>query len=265
MRIQEIAPGQKRSVPLSIGEEKFRKFWDGVIAKRCTEIIKIYLDTNRFLYRGVEDMPPAFRGMSRENRWPKDSDHRISLMFDQLLAANGMVALRGNSIFTTSYKQGARSFGPTYIIFPFDGFNFTYTNQKDDLVLGDLTSLMDMDVFWHFQKKFQQCRANMDPAKADTISERYAWIDWQTKSIDDAINTLKRMCVDDPEVEALTPEQLISPETIKKRYNPRNTNLAYAMEEELEIYISGQYYALLDDRYRTMIERAMGVRFAGED
>ena len=47
----------------------------------------------------------------------------------------GFTALRGNSIFATSVPSRARIYGTLYIIFPIDGFDFTYCVGEYDLEL----------------------------------------------------------------------------------------------------------------------------------
>ncbi len=240
MRISEIAPGQKRGINII----DFDRLWERSIKTNCSEIIEIYRDAGRLLYRGTKNNPPIYRGRSLDDRQPTDSSKKLSDLFNQMLAANGMTALRSNSIFVSSGIALARKFGVVYVVFPLNGFEFTYTNQID-IILDNMDDFIDGQVDLELNQKF---------AKAWESQGKDAWsVNWiKTDNIQPnplnqlpaAIKRLKAMLPDDREVQALTIEKLINPETFARRYQPRNTDLGHAIKNVLEVYIRGQYYAI---------------------
>ena len=134
MRLSEIEPGQKRNIgPQIIGYnvQKFDQLWDKAIAPNCSESISACKNGGRFMYRGFSSAQPVVRGRSWNDREPVDSDYELSIRFDKMLKALGFKALRSNSIFVTSSLKTASYFGTSYIIFPVNGFNYTYTSFKD--------------------------------------------------------------------------------------------------------------------------------------
>ena len=58
-------------------------------------------------------------------------------VYDKSIAKAGFKALRSNSIFTSGDSSLAFGFGSSrYIIFPVNGFNFTWSHSKRDIVIG---------------------------------------------------------------------------------------------------------------------------------
>ena len=134
MRLSEIEPGQKRNIgPAVTGYniQKFEQLWGKVIVPNCSESIAACKNGGRFMYRGFSSMQPVVRGRSWDDREPVDSDQKLSRRFDKMLKALGFKALRSNSIFVTSSLKTASYFGTSYIIFPINGFNYTYTPYTD--------------------------------------------------------------------------------------------------------------------------------------
>jgi len=134
MRLSEIEPGQKRNIgPQIIGYnvEKFEQLWEKAIVPNCSESLTACKSAGKFMYRGFSSNQPIVRGRSWDNRVPVDSDDKLSRHFDDMLNKLGFKALRSNSIFVTSALETASYFGTSYIIFPINGFNYTYTAFGD--------------------------------------------------------------------------------------------------------------------------------------
>lgn len=134
MRLSEIEPGQKRNIgPEIIGFKtpKFEQIWQKSIVPNCSQAIDACKNGGRFMYRGFNSNHPIVRGRSWEDREPKDSDDLLSRHFDDMLKKLGFKALRSNSIFVTSAFTTAKYFGTPYIIFPINGFDYTYTAFMD--------------------------------------------------------------------------------------------------------------------------------------
>ena len=134
MRLSEIEPGQKRNIgPEIIGynTQKFEQLWEKAIVPNCSDSIAACKNGSRFMYRGFNSGQPIVRGRSWNNRIPVDSDDKLSKHFDDMLKALGFKALRSNSIFVTSAFRTAKYFGTPYIVFPINGFDYTYTAFMD--------------------------------------------------------------------------------------------------------------------------------------
>jgi hypothetical protein len=144
MRINEISPGEKVSfrqdtssssnAPPDIEEIKSVL---KVVAENCSEVIHAMKQTKKVLYRGIATKdgiatPIAFHGMSRENRRPVSTKSKVDDALNQGLANSGMVALRNNSIFVSTHASTAASYGNLYLIFPKDGFHYTWNMYYED-------------------------------------------------------------------------------------------------------------------------------------
>lgn len=107
------------------------------IQRKCKIILSMYNDTHRILYRGQglrDDVnKEIFIGKPRMDRMPKDTFPAIHHALDKKLKAAGFLARRGNSLFVTSAEDRANSYGRKYVIFPLDGFKYTWTPIAQDL------------------------------------------------------------------------------------------------------------------------------------
>ena len=124
MRIFEIEPGQKRQVANI--KDNLEKVWNRLIEPNCSNVLEVYRQQQQVLYRGTKSQnKEVYRGSSQQERRPKDSISELSTLFDKMLAANGMTALRSNSFFATSVERHAAGFGKVYFVFPSSHFIFS--------------------------------------------------------------------------------------------------------------------------------------------
>jgi hypothetical protein len=137
MKIYEIEAGAK---------EKFESPIEKIvplIQQHCRQALYGMQQANRFLYRGVKKMPAvAFLGQSRENRSPSASSATFHRNINLAFATAGFVANRSNSIFATSDKGEAAGYAlgssnKPYMIFPIDGFKFTWSPSIQDLFVNE--------------------------------------------------------------------------------------------------------------------------------
>jgi hypothetical protein len=258
MRIFEIAPGEKRAIK---GIE-FDQLWERVIAPNCSEIIEVYQKTGRYLYRGAKNNPPIYRGRSLDARRPTNSHNVLSDLFNKMLAANGMTALRNNSIFTSSSRSLAKNFGTIYVVFPINGFNFTYTNELD-IVLDSIGEFIEGRIYNELNQKFASAWASQgnDAWRVDWISTDNVHLN-PIQQLQLAINRLKTMLPKDLDIQDLSIDQLINPQTFADIFDPSNTNLEHAIKSILEVYIQGQYYAIEYDPYKSQLSEK--IRMNGE-
>jgi hypothetical protein len=262
MRISEIAPGQKKPMALRTEEDKFNAAWERLIVPNCSDIIGVYTDAEEFLYRGMKNNPDFFRAMSRGDRKPKDSSRDVAVMFDKMLAANGMTALRNNSIFAISDRGHTEDFGGAYIIFPIDGFDFTYTNEKD-IVLDSWAHLIPPDKSTYLTELLFGYHVAHG---SEPISYYHNWITLNNPhtrqsldALEFAIKRMRELFPDDKLAGDLTIDKLINPEDFAGRYEPKNHDLKSAIKSKREVYIHGQYYAFRYDLYGMLIRFKMGI------
>lgn len=262
MRIFEIEPGEKRNISktLSPAAATFENVWERLIVPNCSEILNIYKDTGIYLYRGTKNNPPIYRGRSLENRRPADSNAYLSDLFNRMLAVNGMTVLRNNSVFLTSSRSHAANFGTIYMVFPINGFKFTYTNQTD-LVLDDFHYFIDNNLYQILNDKFE---AAMSLKGSDTWGSD--WVTYDNRGpkqfqLKWALERLKELLPNDAEVQALTIEKLLDPAVFAKKFQPRNTNLEDAIINMYEVYLQGQYYAVEFSIYKAQIADKM-IRYS---
>jgi len=125
---------------------KFDTVYGPLIQKNCKKILKIYKQFNGFklLYRGISSIQDSFIGKSIDNRRPVDTRNRIHKQLVQLMIDTGFKAHRGNSIFTTTFLNQAGRYGAPYIIFPIDGFNYSWSVKHGDLFGSVLDGIHDI-------------------------------------------------------------------------------------------------------------------------
>jgi hypothetical protein len=88
----------------------------------------------KLLYRGVSGcMDEYFIARPRTDRRPLTTPLQVHDSFVAWLDRNGFVANRQNSLFTTSDIRSTEKYGNVYAIFPFDGFDFTWSPACRDL------------------------------------------------------------------------------------------------------------------------------------
>lgn len=232
------------------------------IEKNCSQYLKDVRKSKCFLYRGAKG-PLAYVAKSWDDRKPKDSKKAAQQLFDRLLAQQGFVALRSNSIFTTSDFNRASRFGSTvYVIFPIDNqSHFTYTNQAD-LTLDGLNQIpVDKKLADPWLEKFLEwLKKENQQLTADGKTDYLINTLWSAvasvlslKEGNPSYIIFKALVLDKktllakgapPELMKTNYTSLVSVESFNKVYEPSQTNLARALKDQVEVYVSGTYYAL---------------------
>lgn len=139
---QVEAEAEQSKLGRFIDEKTLRYF--RVIEKECSQALAVMKSTRRLLYRGTyKTAGEVYVGKPFMNRTPTDSSVEEQDRFDHKLALAGFKALRGNSIFTTSNPHQAIDYGNLQIIFPKNGFHFTWSSEHDDIVLDELDEDID--------------------------------------------------------------------------------------------------------------------------
>ena len=124
---------EKNTLIVSKFDEADAKYFS-LIEKECSKFLVEVKKANKFLYRGMDNDHPVVYGRSHEKRDPKDTSERTQKEIDKILSDAGFKALRSNSIFTTGDYGRAGGYGDVYIIFPRNGYNFTWSTKHKDWV-----------------------------------------------------------------------------------------------------------------------------------
>lgn len=211
----------------------------------------------KWLYRGMRNRPNAFPDRSRDDRRPESSHRGISMAFDYILSYHfNASALRLNSVFCTSDVNHAGNFGSQYVIFPLDGFRYTYTTQHD-IVLHDLYQLGWQNL--KFDKWIDQVidQSNSEDNTnwlASNISSRlddpYALFEqWLPQHAEELVGMgISR------NLTQISLDQFLDLDHFKNKFKPQTTNLENALRDKVEVYIQGEYMALDLDTYAEKIE-----------
>ena len=243
MKINEVALGQKHE----LDKTQFEEIWDNLIVPNCSEILNMYKVSDELFYRGIRSYIPIFRGSSRINRKPLDSFQSLSDLYDISLKECGITALRSNSTFIINNYSQSFNYGTPFIIFPIDGFEYTFTNFND-LTLTRLNFREEWANLYVFHT-IQQAWENANPNKflyedwtCDLIRKQVT-LDTVIQKINIILNT------------TIKPEDLVDLEKFKRYFNPRNTNLINVLINKFprEILIKGSYYAFNENQFSNSI------------
>lgn len=182
---------------------------------RCSDILDIYKTTDKtYLYRGVKYSPSEiYAGQPPINRFPKNTPKRADEIINQAMQEVGYTARRDNSIFVTSDYSDAGSYGNLYIIFPFNGYKFTWSKLYRDLTTGLGFSTLD----------FNDAEADFDD---ESIESHHKTNVDQTSKLDNYYNKYgaKGFC--------------------RNVLYLENTDMRAAIMSKHEIYLHGNYIAV---------------------
>jgi transcription antitermination factor NusG len=231
------------------------------LAKNCKQIIKVYKQLNRnnfdqeiFLYRGIKSTEDALYGKPFENRKPKDSLTNLHDLVNNALKDSGFVATRENSTFVTGKRSQAAGYGDDlYIIFPVDGFEFTYT-KEGDLIL-DRTykdNILDKNIAREIKELIMLEKAN----KPDFPNHPNYNSLFSQGNFDGDVLTVKQLIKNGfiPESTTELLDKLITTETIVDYLQPKNTDIYNAITSQKEIYLTGPYYAINSKYIQKLID-----------
>jgi len=128
----EINSSEYSGLPLEEAKE--------ILRTRCQKGLHAMKLADRLLYRGVRHREDIFVGSSPHDRDPRNTDKGTQYEVDKLLDRSGFSTLRSNSIFCTGRRTAAAYYGPTYAIFPYDGFKFLWSKRIVDLFDSPIAS-----------------------------------------------------------------------------------------------------------------------------
>jgi hypothetical protein len=253
-------------------DEKIVKLFN-TIETECSEFWNAYKATGRFLYRGSSvsvrgntiNLPVHDIKRSGHGKSPRDSSERYRDQFDELLSASGIGALRQNSIFATSDFQHATYFaegntpGKVYIIFPIDGQSkYSYTNRSD------ITIDANISLTWMNDSKIKELHQKL-VAIADDSSEservRLAATLYKSWSMNDLFKNIWQFersdLVDAKNPPSFNWKDYASVGKFKEEFEPRQTNVDIALDNEYEVCIDGSYHRLDNNLYGQMLKNRL--------
>jgi hypothetical protein len=135
MKINEI---------ISSSDEKLYELCS-TLKEQCSEFLDEMKQAKRFLYRGISSDKPYFEANSPPYRNPQGQSIQYQNLLDICLKMNGFGALRSNSICCTSDLKHATAFANSYLIFPKNGYEFTWSPIIEDI--GGSDKLYDILTF----------------------------------------------------------------------------------------------------------------------
>ena len=224
------------------------------LAKHCKEIIKVYKELNRnnfdrerFLFRGIKSSDDAVYGKPFEARKPKDSNRDLHDLVNGTINKLGFEANRENAMFVSGDRGQASNYGSLYIMFPMDGFKFTWSKTVKDLVLDSSKKLemMDKDVVRQLRELIKKAKAESeDPSNFpiyDPDDLFYSGYQYD-RDVDLVSTAIDRGLLPD-EAQGLL-DNILTDASIQKHFEFTDQDIYGAILSEKEIYIRGNYYAV---------------------
>lgn len=212
------------------------------ITDECSDILELYRGLHRMLFRGVKGAPPYFERQPREDRRNLHSNSKLSQAYDDYLGSKGFTALRSNSIFCTNSMIQADSYGTVYVIFPKNGFTYTWS-KRADIVFNPVQVERNLDII-----KINQ--AEMEAEKyPNENGQRWRWIDGLPLLSN--LSRLKQFGI--PGYEQVDELTFLDLPKFIKYFSPKRTNIEAALSRDIgprskddgyEICIRGPYYAI---------------------
>lgn len=295
MKIDELKHGQKKEFTPSNTKE--HSSYSRFLAD-CSESIVAMQEAKKFLYRGLNlaEEYDVFKGRSRKNREAKDTSNKMQKAMDDLYMKAGFKALRSNSIFCSSEYNTAESYGDVYIIFPVNGFSFTWSPKiydfYNDMMKADIEDPSQLNISKKQAEKFSSACVDLisDIENNDWRLKGSAPLDASSKIIrilDHIEGTyyftekekaeIEKSFVKIMELHKSIDEKIVSKiivkgmQTVVKLYksifsNPMDVldrlqytdkDFAKALSTKNEIIINGEYYAFAYDKYYPYLSHAL--------
>lgn len=295
--VKSLKPDDK--IPVE-DKEKVIKF----IVKNCSEFLLICKKSKKLLYRGAKKSPGSFLGLSRQDRRSIEGAFATDAMVqgDIFLKAAGIKALRSESIFCNSDFYKAKNYGTLYMIFPLNGFNFAYSKIHTSLAMIDY-DFPTLSIFNKIQKEYLSIRGRLHELigyegkiknatlknklkniynpiinrdfdtdflnfKTSEIAINYILTDIQNiieiypkfrlfndeiKNINDMLKVIKSRKIDKELVNFFIKENQIT-----------DKNLAWALSENQDVWISGPYVAV-NSVYFSYFKKLINEKYSDPD
>jgi transcription antitermination factor NusG len=225
------------------------------LAKNCKEIIKVYKELNRnnfskqkFMYRGIGSSSDALYGKPFDARQPKDSNRELHELVNDTIKGLGFKADRGNAMFVTGDRSQASGYGTSlYILFPVDGFTYTWSRKEKDVVLDNSKKMLmiDSDVARKIRKIVREANEKDSTIPISYPDDLFTSGYEYDSDVAKVSSLIERGFLPD-EVKTLL-DDLLTDKSIQNYFNFTDTDLFQAILSNNEIYIRGDYYAINTD------------------
>ncbi len=238
------------------------------LKKNCKDVLRVYkklIDTGQdmtFMYRGItKTSADAVYGKPFEARKPKDSNATLHKILLDKMTEMGIKANRQNTTFMTGRYSQADGYGTVYIMFPVDGFDFSWSTKIGDLILDNdkfssivqSSSLADFkDFLLDEKRKDEESGANKMPPKY-VISELFkdrGKFSYDYDYMKQNENMFSKEIMD-------RLENIVTPSDIQGYFDFKDDNLFAAIESGKEICVTGPYYAV-HHKYKDQLTRLIG-------
>jgi len=263
-KVQKVHDEISQQVESKDAPIKVTNFFNGLL-KNCKQVLATYKMLNqdidstqindlRFMFRGIKGQnSDAIYGKPFLNRKPKDSPKIADMLFNLGMKEAGFEARRDNSSFVSGSDSHAGGYGNLYIMFPIDGFKYTWSKKHDDLVLPESfvkSNMVNKTVVNKIKKELEKLDSEV-LYKLKWDYDMYLPGTWSTGLALANMDEMKEAINDGvlPEEFSRLIEEALNTENIKKAiasYQLTDTDLASAIMSDHEIYVSGPYYAIKD-------------------
>jgi hypothetical protein len=171
MRFNELYEFEKQDISSTLNE----------ISDKCSDILSVLKQNpGKFLYRGVKNKQPVFHAVPRIDRIEASIPKFITEMVNDWLEQYGFKAHIANSLYVTSFDYQADLYGPLYIIFPENGFDFTWFERSADL-WGELLTIPEINQLLKHAKSKKQYDININDMNelglsSDDLRKEVEWV-----------------------------------------------------------------------------------------
>lgn len=252
MRLNELSPG--KTVPMPSQDMDLQTIFAKYIKPTCSRSLYEMKKANGLLYRGMTPRAPVFAGKSRNDRMARDSIQQYITITDKMLASQGFIALRSNSIFVTGDLEMAKAYGDgLYAIFPMNGFQYTYSNYLD-LVITSWVDIIPLKL-----KKYLINEIQNKIHRLTTLVDFFLKNNIDYDNVDESLAFLKKSFPEDALIQSLTPDNIYDPKGFVDYYKFKKDNMAYAIQHGNEIYIHGRYFAIDVNKYSNSLIHSLAT------
>jgi len=246
------------------------------LSKKCSVAIAAIKEANTFFYRGSTPGGEVLIGKPFTDRRTLSSNASVQKEYDEAISKLGFTALRRNSTFTSGKISLAKKFGSgkssgQYMIFPINGFAFTWSETEKDIVLNlwkrndwldidKINQLYDLIFSIEDNKKYFLTMVGANPnysPEKQNIGTSNGLLGSKAESHLWAVKDMKQegMLPED------TPDEIsyyIDPKKVVESMALRKDNLVEALESGHEITVSGPYYAV-EIKHESLVREFFGM------
>ena len=248
------------------------------IQSECKHAYQVFAETGLRAYRGIEiETYESFLGKTGRDRLPMNSTPEFQQLIDQALRGylGADAAVRSNSIFVTGSSSHARGYGTMYVIFPKDSARFTWSTKYDDLVVDQamrhwtdfvpLTQVPVYQKFLDYLEDYPELNQNSAVVAFLRYFDTSDPLDWWKNDPEDRLRRMPEPVRAAAKISGfdkfLDTMSDVSYGSIKKLYDqdlakfnvkdfiedfkPQDTDWEQALRSRHEIYVSGEYVAIL--------------------